>query len=120
MIGKERARAVTFCVFDVLWLNGTDCTQLPYSHRRDVLDMLDLQGSAWCTIPTFSAEDSAALLDACARFGHEGIVLKQVDSKYVSGARSRAWRKAKTPAWRASEAPRRLPAEVRARMQARE
>jgi ATP-dependent DNA ligase len=45
---RRPPRTVTLCVFDVLWLNGIDCTQLPYRDRRRVLEMLELSGPAWC------------------------------------------------------------------------
>ena len=33
MLMRRPTRTVTFCVFDVLWLDGIDCTQLPYRDR---------------------------------------------------------------------------------------
>jgi bifunctional non-homologous end joining protein LigD len=120
MISKRATRAVTLCVFDVLWLDGHDCSQLAYRDRRRVLDMLELSGPTWCTVPSFAAEDLDALLNACSQLGQEGIVCKQLDSRYLPGVRSKAWRKAKTTHWKTTEAPRRLPAEVRAQMEAAE
>lgn len=113
MVTKRPTRPVMFCVFDVLWLDGFDCSRLPYADRRKVLDLLELRSTTWCTLPSFAAEDAQALLDACSQWGQEGIVLKKLDSPYLSGTRSKAWRKAKTAEWRTTEAPRRLPAERR-------
>src|SRR5438045_1120114 len=56
MLMKRPTRAVTLCVFDVLWLDGIDCTQLPYRDRRQVLKMLSLSG--WCTVPRFVVDDA--------------------------------------------------------------
>jgi bifunctional non-homologous end joining protein LigD len=120
MLGRRLHRAVTFCAFDVLWLDGHDCTVLPYEHRRRLLESLELTGPTWCTLPSVPADSANDLLDACARFGQEGIVLKRLGSQYVPGARSQDWRKQKTVEWRTVEGPRRLPAEVRAAMDARE
>jgi len=120
MLGRRSKRLVTFCAFDLLWLDGTDCTQLPYENRRRLLEMLDLVGPAWCTLPSVPADSATDLLDACSRYGQEGIVLKRCGSRYVPGARSQDWRKRKTVEWRTVEAPRRLPAEVRQAMEARE
>src|SRR5438552_17606324 len=44
MLTRRATRTVTLCVFDVLWLDGIDYTQLPYRERRQVLEMLELSG----------------------------------------------------------------------------
>ena len=115
MLGRRSKRLVTFSAFDLLWLDGTDCTQFPYENRRRLLEMLELTGPAWCTLPSVPADSATDLLDACSRYGQEGIVLKRRSARYVPGARSPDWRKRKTVEWRTVEAPRRLPAEVRQR-----
>jgi bifunctional non-homologous end joining protein LigD len=116
MLSRRVARTVTFCAFDVLWLDGIDCTQLPYRDRRRVLDMLELYGPAWCTVPRFPFDEAEDLLDACARLKQEGIVLKRVDAPYTPGVRTDVWRKVKTTGWRTTHAPRRLPKELRERI----
>jgi ATP-dependent DNA ligase len=116
MLTRRAARTVTLCAFDVLWLDGIDCTQLPYRDRRRVLEMLELSGPAWCTVPRFPFDDAEDLLDACVRLRQEGIVLKRLDARYVPGVRTDAWRKVKTAAWRTNHGPRRLPKEIRERI----
>jgi ATP-dependent DNA ligase len=120
MITKRSTRTITFAAFDVLWLDGIDCTQLVYSQRRHALEMLDLVGAAWCTVPRFAFEDADALLAACGRLGQEGVVLKRMDAVYVPGVRTGSWRKIKTAAWRSDHAPRRLPTAIRERIAATE
>lgn len=44
MLTTQAARAATLCAFDVLWLDGIDCTQLPYRERRKALEMLERCG----------------------------------------------------------------------------
>ena len=116
MLSKYAKRSVTLCAFDVLWLDGIDCTQLPYRERRRVLEMLELSGPAWCTVPQFPFDDAEDLLDACARLRQEGIVLKRLDARYTPGVRTDAWRKVKTAVWRTNHGPRRLPKEIRERI----
>ena len=116
MLTRRATRTVTLCAFDVLWLDGIDCTQLPYRDRRRVLEMLELSGPAWCTVPRFPFDDAEDLLDACARLRQEGIVLKRLDARYVPGVRTDVWRKVKTAAWRTNHGPRRLPKEIRERI----
>ena len=107
---------MTLCAFDILWLNGIDCTQLPYRDRRRVLKTLELSGPSWCTVPQFPFDDAEDLLVACTRLKQEGIVLKKLDARYVPGVRSEVWRKVKTTDWRRDHAPRRLPKEIRERI----
>lgn len=83
-----------------------------------IADELELRGPTWCTLPSFAVED-ARTARRVQPVGQEGIVLKKLDSPYLPGTRSKAWRKAKTAEWRTTEAPRRLPAEVRTRIEAR-
>src|SRR5439155_18449641 len=72
MLTRRSSRAVTLCAFDVLWLNGIDCTQLPYRDRRRVLETLELSGPSWCTVPQFPFDDAEDLLVACTRLKQEG------------------------------------------------
>jgi bifunctional non-homologous end joining protein LigD len=116
MLTRKSDRSVTFCAFDVLWLDGMDCTQVPYRDRRRVLEMLDLSGPSWCTVPWFEFDDADHLLDACVRLNQEGIVLKRLDSRYLPGVRTDVWRKVKTPVWRREHAPRRVPKEIHERI----
>jgi bifunctional non-homologous end joining protein LigD len=116
MLTRRPDRTVTCVAFDVLWLNGHDCTRLPYRERRRVLEMLELSGPAWCTVPQFSFDEADDLFDACLRLNQEGMVLKRLDGRYLPGVRSDNWRKVKTMTWQTDHAPRRLPKEIRERI----
>jgi bifunctional non-homologous end joining protein LigD len=116
MLTRRVNRSVTFVAFGVLWLNGIDCTQLACRDRRKVLEVLELFGPAWCTVPQFSFDDAENLLEACVIRKQEGVVLKRLDARYAPGVRSDAWRKVKTAAWRTDHAPRRLPRDLRERV----
>ena len=85
---------VAFMIFDLLWLDGTVTTELPYRERRRVLEALDLRSARWQTPPA-SEEDGEGALATSRELGLEGIVAKRVDSTYESGRRSTAWRKVK-------------------------
>jgi bifunctional non-homologous end joining protein LigD len=71
----------------------------PYSTRRELLDAVSLRGDAWITAPVLHGSVDH-LLGACVEHGVEGIVAKQVDSRYVPGYRSPHWIKLKTTHWR--------------------
>jgi len=81
-------------LFDVLWLDGHDTTALPYTDRRRLLERLRLAGPAWQTPPT-TVGHGAAAMEAARTLGFEGIVMKRLDSSYLPGRRSDAWRKLK-------------------------
>jgi len=80
-------------VFDLLWEDGEELTDLPYSGRRLRLEALGLQGPRWQTPPV--STDGEAMFAASRELGLEGVVAKRVDSRYEAGRRSRAWIKVK-------------------------
>ena len=81
-------------LFDVLWLDGHATTGLPYTDRRRLLERLALAGPAWQTPPA-TVGGGARAMPAAADLGFEGIVMKRLDSPYLPGRRSDAWRKRK-------------------------
>jgi bifunctional non-homologous end joining protein LigD len=90
-LALAETRPVTYLVFDVLRLDGRDLTREPLSTRREVLTGLGLDDVWWQVPATY--DDGAALLDATAQQGLEGIVSKRLASRYEPGLRSRAWLK---------------------------
>ena len=85
---------VTYMIFDLLWLDGHSLMALPYSERRERLAALTLGGESWQT-PEHVVGHGAALLQASAEQGLEGVVAKRLDSAYQPGLRSRGWVKVK-------------------------
>jgi bifunctional non-homologous end joining protein LigD len=92
---RMKSHPVTYVLFDLLYVDGRDLTDEPYTRRRELLEELDLQGESWQT-PGYSVGHAAELLAASAERRLEGIVLKRLDSRYVPGKRSGAWLKVKT------------------------
>lgn len=93
---RRRAKdtPVTYVLFDLLFLDGHDLCDLPYSERRARLEELALEGPAWQT-PANHLGDGQPLLELTAERGLEGVVAKRLDSRYLPGRRSSAWRKVK-------------------------
>lgn len=88
------AEPASFLVFDLLWLNGNDLTGLPYLDRRRVLrDLVDDTDVWW--VPSHHVGDGDTLLQHARDNDLEGLIAKRVDSPYVPGKRSPAWRKVK-------------------------
>ncbi|MEM9037945.1 MAG: ATP-dependent DNA ligase [Actinomycetota bacterium] len=80
--------------FDVLHVDGTDLVDEPLSARLDVLERI----AAAHRIPgqvTDDAEVATVVADEALSLGHEGVMVKGVDSRYEAGRRGKAWRKVK-------------------------
>jgi bifunctional non-homologous end joining protein LigD len=91
---RMKSHPVTYVVFDLLYLDGHDLTEEPYSRRRELLEALELDGPSWQT-PRYVAGHAKELLEASAAQGLEGVVLKRLDSRYAPGKRNGAWLKVK-------------------------
>jgi bifunctional non-homologous end joining protein LigD len=87
-------RPVVYMVFDVLWLAGHSTCEAPYPERRALLERLDLAGPHWQVPPSVSG-GGATVLTTSIELGLEGVVAKRLDSLYLRGRRSDAWRKVK-------------------------
>ena len=86
--------AVTYVLFDLLWLDGRSLLSLPYEERREALEALELEGPAWRT-PDLVRGDGEAFLAATREQGLEGIVAKRLDCPYEPGRRATGWVKVK-------------------------
>ena len=89
------AAPLSVFLFDALHLDGADLIDLPDARRHSEL--------AWAVPPellmprlvTGSAEEATAFFrDAIAR-GHEGVVVKSLDTPYTAGRRGAGWIKVK-------------------------
>jgi bifunctional non-homologous end joining protein LigD len=94
---RMKSHPVTYMTFDLLYLDGRNLMDEPYTRRRELLEELDLSGESWQT-PRYSVGRAAALLEASRERGLEGLVLKRLDSRYASGKRIGAWLKVKNSA----------------------
>ncbi|WP_026453353.1 ATP-dependent DNA ligase, partial [Saccharomonospora iraqiensis] len=78
--------------FDCLHLDGTDLLDAPLRERRTALRRVApdhlVPGAA-------EPEDPSAILTASLQDGHEGVLVKALDSPYAAGRRGRAWLKVK-------------------------
>jgi bifunctional non-homologous end joining protein LigD len=86
-----RTKPVRFYLFDLLYLDGTDLTPLPYVDRREALQRLQVTGDPVDTPPYWTGDAGPALLDAARELGLEGVMAKQLASPYQPGRRSPAW-----------------------------
>jgi bifunctional non-homologous end joining protein LigD len=89
----DRATPCALFCFDLPFFAGVDLRHEPYRDRRRWL--------AQCLLPSpllqlvHADEDGVALLEAALESGFEGVIGKQMDSRYEAGKRSQAWLKVK-------------------------
>ena len=80
--------------FDCMHLDGTDLIDAPLRERNAALH----KAVGELVIPGAlepSQEDADEVLAGALRAGHEGVVVKSLDSTYQAGRRGKAWRKVK-------------------------
>jgi bifunctional non-homologous end joining protein LigD len=81
-------------IFDLLYLDGRNRMELPYTERRELLESLELDGAHW-KVPGYHVGDGAALLAASKAQGLEGVMAKRLDYPYTPGKRGGGWIKVK-------------------------
>ena len=85
-------------VFDILYRNGRDLTELPYEERLALVDEVIAGSTVLLPAPIIKTDSvevlTRTLLDSISQ-GLEGVVVKRPDSKYQAGARNFNWVKLK-------------------------
>jgi DNA ligase-1 len=85
-------------VFDVMFRDGSDLTQLPYERRFEIVQQLLGESDTLLTAPLMKTDSADVLtrelLDNISR-GLEGVVAKRLESPYQAGARNFNWVKLK-------------------------
>ncbi|WP_406278471.1 ATP-dependent DNA ligase [Embleya sp. NBC_00896] len=86
---------LTVYLFDVLHVDGVDLIDRPAAERWAALEALAPAESLVPRLVTDDTEAAAAFFaDAVAR-GHEGVVVKSLDTPYTAGRRGAGWVKVK-------------------------
>jgi DNA ligase-1 len=92
--GSDAASNLGAYFFDVLHVDGDDLVDRPLTDRLEIVQ--SVAGERRIPgIVTASPDEGAAFLDAAIAAGHEGVMVKSVDSAYDAGRRGGAWRKVK-------------------------
>lgn len=91
---SERELLLQPYFFDCIHLDGVDLLDRPLSDRLDVLNRVAPQHR----IPSLvrpDIEQTELHLDAALAAGHEGIMIKGLESTYAAGRRGKSWQKVK-------------------------
>lgn len=94
----RKARAATpvrLMVFDLLSDDGEDLRNKPLRERRARLERLSWPPGCPVQLSEVLDHDVGHIIESAKEMGLEGIMAKRVDSRYVSGQRSRLWLKLK-------------------------
>ena len=81
--------------FDLLFAGGEPLVDRPYRERRALLELLVPESSRIASLRPADAEAARALYDEALARGHEGVLLKALDSPYAAGRRGSQWLKVK-------------------------
>jgi DNA ligase-1 len=81
--------------FDVLHLDGASLIDDPLRVRREALEALLPVASRLPSIVTADADAAEAFATNAVATGHEGVMVKAIESTYEAGRRGLGWRKVK-------------------------
>jgi DNA ligase-1 len=96
--GGERQREripLTPFFFDCLHLDGEDALDLPQRERLALLASRLPEPMRTPRIETDDADEAEEFLEEALRRGHEGVMVKALDSPYEAGRRGSGWLKVK-------------------------
>jgi bifunctional non-homologous end joining protein LigD len=85
---------ISYCVFDVLWMDGYNLMHVPLVERKQILQKL-VKGNKVLKFSE-SFDDGEALYQQMLELNLEGIVAKKKNSDYLPGVRSYEWLKIPT------------------------
>ncbi len=92
---SEADGQLVYYLFDILWLEGYDLTQVPLKERRAILEKILPDNDVLRLSENFTVTGTE-FFELADKMGLEGIIAKKNDSPYVPNVRSREWLKIKT------------------------
>lgn len=84
-----------YYIFDILWLDGYDLSNVPFRERKEILKEI-ISGDGLLRISESFDTTGKEMFAQAEKLKLEGIVAKKEDSIYTPGVRSRSWLKIKT------------------------
>lgn len=93
-VGENPGLAITYQVFDLLWLNGYSTKDLPLTQRKELLKdaLVETEIVKYCDhVP----ENGIDFFNQMKKMKLEGMIAKKADSLYVENYRTTNWLKIK-------------------------
>ncbi|WP_257349711.1 RNA ligase family protein [Pseudalkalibacillus decolorationis] len=84
---------ITYMIYDVVYYNGEWITNQPFQDRIDLLSEIIVPNKDVQLVT--SQDDGEVLFEAIKKNGMEGIVMKNVNSRYYIGGKKEVWLKIK-------------------------
>lgn len=82
-------------LFDVLHIDGEDLLDRPGSERNEALVRVVPEGLRIPRLVTGSVDEASDFFTGAVAHGHEGVVVKSLDTPYTAGRRGAGWIKVK-------------------------
>lgn len=95
-LAGEKAGALSFVLFDVLWIDGVDVSNAPLRQRKELLQsVIDKHHPISLGFSAHSQGDAKQALQVASDEGFEGLIAKRADAPYRHG-RHADWIKLKS------------------------
>lgn len=92
---RQKTAVLVYYVFDLLWYEGKDYTQLPLAERKTILRSILPSENGIIKFSDHVPEEGISFFNAAISKGLEGIMGKKADSQYTQNHRSQNWLKIK-------------------------
>jgi len=92
---SEADGELVYYVFDLIWYEGLNLTELPLEERQLILSAVLPQEDDSVRLSKVFKAEGKDFFAAAQKIGLEGIIAKKADSQYSAGARSKEWLKIK-------------------------
>jgi bifunctional non-homologous end joining protein LigD len=92
---SEADGELVYYVFDLIWYEGKDFTELPLAERQAILEAVLPQDDDRVRLSKVFKARGSEFFDAASKMGLEGIIAKKSDSLYSKNNRSKEWLKIK-------------------------
>ncbi|MCO5971459.1 ATP-dependent DNA ligase [Actinoallomurus soli] len=93
--GSGQDVPLSMFLFDVLHLDGEDLIDLPGAERNEALARVVPEALRMPRAVTASVDEARAFFDDALAHGHEGVLVKSLDTPYTAGRRGAGWIKVK-------------------------
>ncbi|HEX3749867.1 MAG TPA: ATP-dependent DNA ligase [Streptosporangiaceae bacterium] len=91
----EEAAGLSAFLFDIVHLDGEDLIDRPGAERFAALERVVPERLRMPRLVTSSVDEATAFFDDALAHGHEGVVVKSLDTPYTAGRRGAGWIKVK-------------------------